>query len=419
MLSEREAEAELGGEGDADGRPRAEEIAESARGNAQLIRAGDRLHRGARRRIQAQRGDIREAVHRSGQRGDVGDVVRARIIPVEKIEKFDVRQQRIAVAEFEGAGDAQVGLNVRRAAKLVERSLDTVDDGAIVDDVTEAVDVHGRGEREGPRAFKLRERGDFESARSMKRAAENGAVANVLAGGAVVSSAEGVEGIADSIDIIEKLAEDAAPGVGGGKRVVEDKIEALRHAALQMDGERVVARAIVGAEDVDVGDVARISGNGGIQSEAGEIGIATIGMDALLVRPIGADEPADIEDIFNAGGGVKGVRSFVTGIDERAPAASGNAARIARIDAHARRRVHSLERGDPAVLREVVVEEADTRAHDGAILAIERIGNAEARRDGGAIIMRRARFREERNLQSRKSGERGIGELRLAGGGEE
>ena len=60
-----EAGAELGGEGDADGGPGAEEIAEGASGDAQLIEAGDglRLHAGG---IQTERGGVRQIVHGRG-----------------------------------------------------------------------------------------------------------------------------------------------------------------------------------------------------------------------------------------------------------------------------------------------------------------------------------------------------------------
>jgi hypothetical protein len=41
------------------------------------------------------------------------------------------------------------------AAKLIERCLHAVDDGAILDVVARAVDVDRRGKREWPRAFEL------------------------------------------------------------------------------------------------------------------------------------------------------------------------------------------------------------------------------------------------------------------------
>ena len=152
---EGEAGAELGGEGDADGSAGAEEITEAAGGNAQLIGAGDGL--GLRTGgIQAERGGVRQIVHGCGKRGEVRDVIRAGIVPVEKVEELDEGRGREAISEFERTANAHVNLNVWRAAELIHRGLHAVDDGAIVERIADSIYVNGGGDGEWASAFELR-----------------------------------------------------------------------------------------------------------------------------------------------------------------------------------------------------------------------------------------------------------------------
>src|SRR5260370_6973907 len=85
-------------------------------------------------------------------------VVVAGIVAVEKVEELDEERQRPALVELDGTAHAQVGLNVWRAAELVESCLHAVDHGAIP----------GRcGQRDGPRGLRLRADGHVESPRSV------------------------------------------------------------------------------------------------------------------------------------------------------------------------------------------------------------------------------------------------------------
>ena len=77
---------------------------------------------------------------------------------------------------------------------------------------------------------------------------------NIFAGWPVVTGPEGVERIADAIDIMRKdFTENATPGLRFGKGVVCDQVQATGCIALQVDQQPVVARAIVGVEDVTSG----------------------------------------------------------------------------------------------------------------------------------------------------------------------
>ena len=78
----------MGGKGDSNCRAGAEEISESAGGNAQLI--------------QVRNCDVAILLGH-GQERHIGYVVCARIIAVEEIEKFHEGNQRPAVVKVEGA----------------------------------------------------------------------------------------------------------------------------------------------------------------------------------------------------------------------------------------------------------------------------------------------------------------------------
>ena len=148
---------------------------------------------------------------------------------------------------------------------------------------------------------------------------------DIFAGWAVIAGAKGIERIANSIHVIEKLAENAAPSFRARQRVVGDEIEPARNASLQMNCKRVVARAIVGAKDGDVGDVIALVGHVlGVERrkerEAGLILIAAVSVVALFVSVIGGESPVGVESVLEASSGVKRVRSFVMRINDRAGA---------------------------------------------------------------------------------------------------
>ena len=115
-----ELQAELRGEGDADGGAGTEEVAESAAGYAELFVAGDRCGLCAGRTVETERGGVREAVDGRGERGEVANVVVAGILAVEEIEKLGEEAERHALAKRDVAADAEVDLIERRAAELVE-----------------------------------------------------------------------------------------------------------------------------------------------------------------------------------------------------------------------------------------------------------------------------------------------------------
>src|SRR5579864_2598177 len=118
-----------------------------------------------------------------------------------------------------------------------------------------------------------------------------------------------------------------------------------------MRGERVIAGTIVGAEDVNVWHIRSVAGEGSLESEASDVGIAAIGVDTLLVGPVGANEPIVVKRMLDAGSGVNSVGRFVIRINQRAKTAARNAAGVAGIDTCSRGRVDCLECSHPAVLR--------------------------------------------------------------------
>jgi len=115
-----ELQAELGSEGDADGGAGTEEVAESAAGYTELFVAGDGHGLCAGGTVETESGSVREAVYRSGERGEVADVVVAGILAVEEIEKFGEGAEGNALSKRDVAADAEIGLIKGRAAELVE-----------------------------------------------------------------------------------------------------------------------------------------------------------------------------------------------------------------------------------------------------------------------------------------------------------
>src|SRR5208282_4402358 len=150
---EREFHPKLRGEGYAHRGARAEEVAQRSGWHAQLIQARNRLRLRASG-VQAKRGGIGKIVHGRGQRGNVGHEKRTGIVAIEQVEEFGEGRKRPALANLDRAADTEVRLDVRRAAKFVERGLQPVDHRAV---------PNWRGHGKGPRAFRLTQQGNQEA----------------------------------------------------------------------------------------------------------------------------------------------------------------------------------------------------------------------------------------------------------------
>ena len=92
-----------------------------------------------------------------------------------------------------------------------------------------------------------------------------------------------------------------------------------------MNCKRVVARAIVGAEDGEVGNVIALVGDvlrveRRKERESGLILIAPVGMVALFVGVIGGESPVGVERVLEASRRVKGVRRLVMRVNDSAGA---------------------------------------------------------------------------------------------------
>src|ERR1700676_1788820 len=155
------------------------------------------------------------------------------------------------------------------------------------------------------------------------------------------------------------------------ERVVRDQIETARDITLQMKHERVVARAIVGAEHL----------GGGKR-------IGTIGVVSFFVSVVRARGPIGVECVLHAGGRMQRVRGLVIGIDQRRR----------RI----RTSIHRLESSRPSVLREIVVEKPKATADYGTAAGARRIGKPEAGAELFAVIMRRALRKSKRGQQRKR-----------------
>src|SRR5438445_4104590 len=118
-----ELQAELRGEGDADGGAGTEEVAESAAGYAELFVAGDGRGLCAGRAVETEGGGVRKAVDGSGERGEIANVVVAGILAVGEIEKLGEGAERHVLAKRDVAADAEADLIGRRAAALVAGGL--------------------------------------------------------------------------------------------------------------------------------------------------------------------------------------------------------------------------------------------------------------------------------------------------------
>src|SRR5258708_1473108 len=220
--SERQFDANLCGEGNADSGSWAEEIAQCASGNKQLPAAGDR--HGARWRW-GRRGDVRGIIHGNRQSADIADVVISWIVAIEKIEKFYEGRERPPLMEFDGTAHAQISLHIGRPPELVERGLHAIDHYTI---------ARGSRQRDGPGRLPLRKERHIKARWDVNGSCQNKAMANVFPGGPIISGRESVERIADTIHIIKEFADLASPRFRARDRLISTQLQPRRHVPLQM-----------------------------------------------------------------------------------------------------------------------------------------------------------------------------------------
>src|SRR5712675_2364863 len=113
-----------------------------------------------------------------------------------------------------------------------------------------------------------------------------------------------------------------------------------------------------------------------------------------------------VECVLHTSGNVDGIRRLIAPIDQ-VPCAAGSVAGYAtrvlasprvlhRIYARAGRGIHGLECSSPAILGEVIVEEAKTRANHGVAATSGRIREADAGAELLAVIVRYADWNLQR-----------------------
>ena len=125
-------------------------------------------------------------------------------------------------------------------------------------------------------------------------------------------------------------------------------------------------------------------------------------MHSLLVFVSGADAPVFGEIVFRGGADLQRVGRVVVRIDEKALAAVGSAGQARWIgmivnSTRNNRLINSGEGVDPAVLRKVVVIEADASAEHSVLRRSGSVGKTEARSESFPVVMRNAV--DQRNVE--------------------
>src|SRR5437764_4434472 len=137
-----------------------------------------------------------------------------------------------------------------------------------------------------------------------------------------------------------------------------------------MQHQRVVARAVVAAED------------------CGRKRIRPVRMSALFMGVVRTDSPVGTERVLHPGGRMQCVRGLVIRIDQR----------CRRIWSS----IHGLKRRGPSVLRQIVVKQPESRADYSAPAVARRICNTESCTELLAIIMRCAQRKPEGRKQRKR-----------------
>src|SRR5262249_52850407 len=116
--------------------------------------------------------------------------------------------------------DPQVDLLIRRPAELVEPGLYAIDNGPVVRVQAIIINVYRGRDREGTRAFELRQRRELDLIWQFEPGRYDQSMAHIFSRRTMVARTERVADIGDSIDVIEQLSHYCAPCRGVCKRIV-------------------------------------------------------------------------------------------------------------------------------------------------------------------------------------------------------
>src|SRR5579872_1125789 len=205
---------------------------------------------------------------------------------------------------------------------------------------------------------------------------------------------------------------------------MSNQAEAAR-AALKANHQSIVTAAVIRLVQIKVGDEVGLRGiilrqQRGEQVHAAGVGIGAISAHSRLAGIVRTQGPMIVECMLDAASSVNGVGGTVVGSDNRSctsEAGPWNTARTTRTDARRGRSIHRLESGNPSVLAEVVVKEANPGPDYSSLAPAGRISKTEARRKRLTIIVRRPI--DQRNLQRLQRQVSGILRLGPPGRGEQ
>src|ERR1700733_5244953 len=265
---ERHPHAELRGERNSNCGAGAKEISESALGDFELLQAGNghggRIGAGLGSSAWTIRADDslttsvwHRLVPRHRELNNINRVIRAGIVAIEDVEKLGEGVNLPALADLNGACDAQVGLNVGLTAKNIEARVSLRSAVKLDPDAPGVIRTRNG---DGTRALDLIDCAQFDSAGEMHRTREHKAMAHVFAGRTVVARAESIElsgarisvrYLAHAINVVEEFAKQASPGLRLRELVICHQTETV-HIGLRVQHQRVIAGAVVRLEHIDI-----------------------------------------------------------------------------------------------------------------------------------------------------------------------
>src|ERR1017187_1852176 len=131
------------------------------------------------------------------------------------------------------------------SAELVHGCLDTVDDGAIIGWVAESIHVHRSRQSKRTCRLSLNHRCHLESTGNINDSGEGEAADNVFSGWTIVAGTEGIQRVADAVNVVPEFSENAAPGLRTRQHVVRSQVKAVGDVSLHVQHHRVVTGCVV------------------------------------------------------------------------------------------------------------------------------------------------------------------------------
>ena len=142
-------------------------------------------------------------------------------------------------------------------------------------------------------------------------------MAHIFPRRSVVAGAKRIIHVRDAVNVVEQLAYDCPPGGGMGPGVMRVNLETAGKAMRDAKRSSIVTRAVIGAENRNVGGSARQRTVGHEHRIIGHVFITPVLMHSLVMFVVEIQPPGFAQGVLDTRAGLQVIGRVVMRVDDR------------------------------------------------------------------------------------------------------